>query len=122
MHSLVTAWEEEQQAKGLSLGLTQEPEDDSAEAKGRRWSQGGSRGGDAGSTDGDERYKVISFGGEGRREEAFVASIEEAKEIAGQDGIIEDAGSSNGNGHKQNGTAGLQADKVKEAVLVEAAG
>lgn len=118
--ALVSAWEADQAAKGLSLAA---PADETA-PEGRKWSQGGLRGDDGSSADGDERFKVISFGKEGSaQEEAFVSSFQEAQAIAGQDGIIEsmeDAVHSNGNGN--GAQPGQNSQALQETVLAESAG
>ena len=122
---LVSAWDQEQAAKGVDLATNQRAEDESSADNGRRWSQGGLRG--AADTDeegNEERYRVISFADKGAlKEEAFVASIEEAKAIAGEEGIIEDASGENGNGSVNGKAQNGANEKLKEEVLLaEAAG
>ena len=113
--ALVSTFEEEQLAKGLGLRGTDQPSEAEEADNKRRWSQGGLRG-DGPSTSGEERYKVLSFGGDGKaREEAFVATIEEAKAIAEEGDVIEDTAQGNGvPGALQDGNG--KVSKVSELV------
>lgn len=115
---LVAAWELEEQAKGITPVPDSQPDDEPS--AGRRFGQGGLRG-DASTSEGEERYKVISFGGKGNaREEAFVASLEEAQALAGDQGVIEDtAANGDGRGPQRNGHG---SQSVKAVELAETAG
>ena len=70
-------------------------------------------------------HQVISFAGEGKRqEESFVASLDEAQALAGDEGVIETVSSRSGNDHLSNGngSGSMQTIGSEEVALAEAAG